>query len=129
MLIRVDISSLPGLDLLGLFEEANIAILVDAVQSGTKPGTVHISGIEDVVSFGAGLGSVHGFGVAETLALGYQVYPDSIPKTVIIIGIEALQMDVGKPISKEVQASIPDAIAKLEETVQKHIIWPKKKPD
>ena len=113
---------LPGLELLGLFENANIAILVDAVQSGTEPGTVHISGIEDVVSFGAGSGSVHGFGVAETLALGHQVDPDSIPKTVIIIGIEALQMDVGKPISKEVQASIPDAIAKLEETVQKHII-------
>ncbi len=121
-LFRVEISPLPGLELLGLFDAANIAVLVDAVQSGAEPGTVHVSSVDQLVSFGTGSGSVHGFGVAETLALGYQVDPDSIPKTVIIIGVEASQMDVGQPISKKVRASIPDAVAKLEEIIQEHTI-------
>jgi hydrogenase maturation protease len=116
----VEISQLPGLELLGLFGDAEIAILVDAVQGGGAAGTVHVTGLDNVVSFGAGSGSVHGFGVAETLALGRQVDPESIPKTVIIIGIEALQMDIGKPISKEVQASIPQAISSIQEIVLQH---------
>lgn len=118
--VRVEISQLPGLELLGLFGDAEIAILVDAVQGGDKAGTVHITGLDQVVSFGAGSGSVHGFGVAETLALGQQVDPDAIPEKVIIIGIEAGNMDLGEPISEAVRASIPNAVRKIEEIIQKH---------
>ena len=116
-LVQIELSQLPGLELLGLFGDADIAILVDAVQSGGEAGTVHVTGIDQVISFGAGSGSVHGFGVAETLALGQQVDPDAIPDEVIIIGVEALQMDIGHPISREVQTSIPQAISSIQEIV------------
>lgn len=112
--IRVEISQLPGLELLGLLEGAQTAILVDAVQSGAAPGTVHVASLDQVQSFGAGSGSVHGFGVAETLALGRQVDPDSIPENVIIIGIESRGMGLGEPISPAVRASIPEAVAEIE---------------
>ena len=118
--VRVEISPLPGLELLDLFEGADTVILVDAVQSGDKPGTVHIVGMDQLISFEAGSGSVHGFGVAETLALGRQADPESIPETVIVIGVEALQMDLGAPISPEIQASIPVAISELERLIRKY---------
>jgi hydrogenase maturation protease len=119
--VRVEISPLPGLELLGLLESAKTAILVDAVQSGAEPGRVHIVGMDQVDSFGAGSGSAHGFGVAETLALGRQADPDSIPETVVIIGIEILQMELGQPISPEVQKSIPEAVSKIEEIAGAHV--------
>jgi hydrogenase maturation protease len=115
--VRVEISQLPGLELLGLLEEADAAILVDAIQSGGKVGRVHVAGLDDLISFGAGSGSVHGFGVAETLALGRKVDPDAIPAQVIIIGIETAQMGLGEPISPEVLASLPLAVEKIQEEV------------
>ncbi|MBT3339128.1 MAG: hydrogenase maturation protease [Anaerolineae bacterium] len=118
--VRVEISQLPGLELLGLFGDADIAILVDAVQSGAEPGTVHITGLDQVISFEAGSGSVHGFGVAETLALGKQVDPDAIPDEVIIIGIESEQIGLGEDISAGVRASIPEAVRKIEAIIQKN---------
>ena len=88
--VRVEISPLPGLGLLDLLSGADVAILVDAVQSGAKPGTVHVVGMDQVGSFGAGSGSAHGFGVAETLALGRQADPESIPEAVIRSVLEAI---------------------------------------
>ncbi len=118
--LQIKISPLPGLELLGLFEDADTAILVDAVQSGGQAGEIHIVGSEQLVSFGAGSGSVHGFGVAETLALGRLANPEAIPENLIIIGIEAKDLDVGEPISAEVRESIPNAVVKLDEIVSQY---------
>lgn len=119
--LQVKISPLPGLELLGLFEDADTAILVDAVQSGAEAGRIHVASAEQLIAFGAGSGSVHGFGVAETLALGRLANPEAIPENLIIIGIEAANMDVGSSISAEVRESIPNAVAKLDEIVSQYI--------
>ncbi|MBT7075147.1 MAG: hydrogenase maturation protease [Anaerolineae bacterium] len=119
--LQIKISPLPGLELLGLFEDADTAILVDAVQSGTEAGTIHVASAEQLVSFGAGSGSVHGFGVAETLALGRLANPEAIPENLIIIGIEAKNLDVGESLSAEVRERIPKAVAKLDEIVSRYI--------
>jgi hydrogenase maturation protease len=115
---RVELSPLPGLGLLDLLEGAQTAILVDAVKSDAKPGTVHTVGLEDVEAFAAGSGSAHGFGVAETLALAKQVSPDSLPEQIILLGIEIQHMDLGQPMSSAVRASIPRAVLTLEQTIQ-----------
>ena len=118
--LRAEICPLPGLELLDLFEDAHTAILVDAVQSGAKPGTVHITDMNQLVSFGVGSGSVHGFGVAETLALGKQIDPSPIPERLIVIGIEILHLDLGEPISQEVRESIPIAISEIENIIHRY---------
>jgi len=116
--VHVELSPLPGLGLLDLLEAAQIAILVDAVQSGEKPGRIHLAGMEDLDAFAPGSASAHGFGVAETLALGQQVSPDSLPKQVILLGVEIQHVDLGQPMSSAVHASIPQAVLRLQETVQ-----------
>lgn len=117
--VRIEISQLPGLELLGLFENADVAILVDAVQSGDEVGTVHIVGLDKLISFGASSKSVHGFGVAETLALGQKVDPKTIPDQVIIIGIEAKQMNIGQGISPEILGKLPEIVTVINKTLQK----------
>ena len=67
--VKVEISPLPGLHLLELLEGNEQAIIVDAVQSGATPGTIHDVRVNDLVSFAFGASSVHGWGVAESLAL------------------------------------------------------------
>ena len=120
-LTRVEISPTPGLELLDLLEGADTAIIVDAAQSGAKPGTVHIVGMDQLDSFAAGSGSAHGFGVAETIAIGRQANPASIPETVIIIALETHRMELGQLINLEIRASIPSAVSKLETIVRQHI--------
>jgi hydrogenase maturation protease len=66
------------------------AILVDAVQSGAPPGTIHKLIEEDLLDFGAGTGSAHGWGAAETLSLGRQLAPEDLPEKIFIIGVEEL---------------------------------------
>ena len=116
--VHVELSPLPGLGLLDLLEGAQTAILVDAVHSTEKPGTVHTVTMENLASFSPGTSTAHGFGVAETLALGKKVSPESLPEHVILLGIEIQQIELGQPLSSVVRASIPQAIQILEETVR-----------
>jgi hydrogenase maturation protease len=87
--VQVELAELPGIDLLRLLEGAQAAILVDAVRSSSKPGTVHILPENEIAAFSAGSGSAHGWGVAEALTLGRQLMPDCMPQMLVLIGIEA----------------------------------------
>jgi hydrogenase maturation protease len=108
--IEAEIVESPGLSLLGLIAGLDAAILVDAVQSGAPPGTLHKLTEEDLLNFGEGTGSAHGWGAAETLSLGRQLSPDDLPERIFIIGVEAVQFNLGEGLSPAVEASIPRAI-------------------
>src|SRR5512142_676272 len=68
--VRVEMNELPGLALLGLIEDAEAAVLVDAVQSSALPGTIHLLKQEELSAFASHAKTAHGWGVAETLDLG-----------------------------------------------------------
>jgi hydrogenase maturation protease len=116
--IRVELAESPGIGLLNLMETADAVILVDAVFSGVQPGTlVHLSHT-DLAAYLQGTGSAHGWGVAETLALGEKISPETLPETILIIGIEAGQVSLGEPLSPAVSASLEGAAALIQDTVQ-----------
>ena len=77
--VRVEASELPGLGLLDMLEDADTAILVDAVQSTASPGTVHRLTENDLATFTADAKSAHGWGVAETLGMGRLLGKANIP--------------------------------------------------
>ena len=116
--LRVELAESPGIGLLGLLEGADTAILVDAVQSGAKPGTLHKLSEGELGAFLDGADSAHGWGVAETLALGRQIDPDAMPKMIVIIGIEARQVRVGGGLSPGVATALPDAARLISETLE-----------
>lgn len=115
--IQVEVSELPGIALLDLLKGFRVAILVDAVRSGSTPGIIHQLSEDQLVSYAAGSGSAHGWSVAETLALGQQLFPSQMPLILLLIGIEAGQLGLGEKLSPEVEACLP-AVADL---VEQHV--------
>lgn len=108
--VKAETVESPGLSLLGLIAGLDAAILVDAVQSGAPPGTLHKLTQEDLLDFGEGTGSAHGWGAAETLSLGRQLSQEDLPERIFIIGVEAVQFELGEGLSPAVEASIPEAV-------------------
>ncbi len=120
--VSVQYSELPGLGLLDLLEEFEAAVLVDAVSSAAAAGQVYRLDPEQLESFGVGGKSAHGWGIAETLRMDRQMNP-SRPTRIRLIGIEASQVELGQPISAEVEAAFPAACQAIEEEVQALLSW------
>jgi len=115
--LQVELVELPGIGLLSLLEGAGIAILVDAVRSESKAGTIHLLSEDQLESFTAGTGSAHGWGVAETIALGKKFMPSILPGQLLIIGIEAGNLTLGDSLSPEVEMALPEAARLIEQLV------------
>ena len=104
--VRVEASELPGLALLDLLEDVDAAILIDAIQSTSSPGTIHQLNEDELSTFGADSKNAHGWGVAETLHMGRLLDKiNGIP--IHLIGIEIKQTIMGQEISREIQDEIP----------------------
>ncbi len=119
--IEMELAELPGIGLLGQLDGAQVAILVDAVHSGAKAGTVHILSENQLATFTAGSGSAHGWGVAETLALGRKLMSSALPGKLILIGIEAGQLNLGEKLSPEVELGLPEVARLIEQTIRNEL--------
>jgi hydrogenase maturation protease len=108
--VRVEIVENPGVSLLNLLEGSDAAILVDAVQSGSLPGTLHCLTEKELGAFLDGTDSAHGWGIAETLALGRTIDPENMPGQIMIIGIEIGQIKMGERLSPKVAAVLPETV-------------------
>jgi hydrogenase maturation protease len=75
----------PGSLLLNLMQGARAVIIIDAVQSGSEPGTLHRLKLRDLDNAPCVLSS-HGFGVVSALSLGSAL--GDLPDQIIIYGIE-----------------------------------------
>lgn len=116
--VRVEYAESPGLTLLSLLEGAEVALLVDAIQSGAVPGTVHFLKEAQWPAFLQGAASAHGWGVAETLALGRQSGLVDLPERIFLLGVEVEQVEVGAGLSPAVQRVLPEVAHRIEEWVQ-----------
>jgi len=115
--VQVELTELPGIGLLSLLEGARVAILVDAVDSGAKAGTVYVLTENQLEAFNNGSGSAHGWGVAETLLLGRKLMSSALADKLILIGIEAGQLSLGETLSPEVEAALPVVARLIEQNV------------
>ncbi len=115
--LSVQAAELPGLALIDLLEGAERALLVDAVQSGAAPGTIHLVSLDEVASFESGSGSAHGWGVAETISLARELSYE-LPEKISVLGIEAQSFEMGAPLSEAVAASLTTAAQMLEEHIR-----------
>lgn len=90
-------------------------VVVDGVVSGSEPGTLHRirlgagPGLDPRTAIPAGASGTHDFGVAETLALAAAL--GRLPQRVTVIGVELGQTGYGEPLSHEVCAAVPAAVA------------------
>jgi hydrogenase maturation protease len=116
--VQVELSELPGLSLLDRLVGMDAAILVDAVHSSAKPGTLYRLGPDDLASFTPDAGSAHGWGVAETLQLGRKLYPSLVGCRITLIGIVGGKFEMGAGLSPQVQEALMEAATKIEKEVQ-----------
>lgn len=106
------------LDLLGIWDGADLVVVVDAVRSGAPPGTVR------VVELGGGPGaemsrttatSTHGIGLAGVYRLARAV--GHAPGRVVVVGIEGEDFDRGTGLSPAVDAALPAAVRRVVELI------------
>ena len=78
------------------------AVLVDAVRSSASAGTVIRLGPHELAGFTPESASSHGWGVAETLHLGYSLYPWLAECKITLFGIVGRDFELGAGLSPEV---------------------------
>jgi hydrogenase maturation protease len=98
-----------GLDLLDVLAGRRKVIVVDAIASGSKPGTVLRFGPEELPVW---LGpSQHDLGLLETLAIAKQL--GSAPQEVVVFGITPKEVDFGMDLSPEIAKLVPEIIGQI----------------
>jgi len=115
--LQVELTELPVIGLLNLLEGTRTVILVDAVHSNAKAGTIHLLSEDQLESFSNGSGSAHGWGVAETLSLGRKLMPSTMPEVLLLIGIEAGDLSLGESLSPDVEKALPEVVHLIEQLV------------
>lgn len=80
-------------------------VVVDAVVTGARPGTVHR--LASAVLAGDGVVSTHGIGIADTIRLSMAL--GTCPHELAVLGVEAESFEHGRPLTAAVALSVDDA--------------------
>jgi hydrogenase maturation protease len=98
-----------GVELLELMKGAQMALLIDSVRSGRTPGTIHrLDASIDPVASEPFSSSTHAIGVAEAVELARVL--GVLPATVIIYGVEAGNVEAGRPLSPPVAKALDEVV-------------------
>ncbi len=101
------------LDLLGRWDGADVAIVVDALGPGTSPGAVSVVelGPADMAGSTGAPASSHGIGLADVLRLATIL--GQAPARVLVVGIEGSDFGRGVGLSAAVATAVPDAARRV----------------
>jgi hydrogenase maturation protease len=114
--VRVELSPLPGLDLLNVWDGARVVIIVDAIASDARPGSLTELDCDDLASFGSDAQSAHGFGLAESIKLAEELCVNQMPQ-IKILAITGTDFRLGTGLSPTVKNVLPRSVEHLEEMV------------
>ncbi len=97
-----------GFELLSLIDNKDHLILVDALRNDMAPGTVvKIEGEDVPKSFLTSI-TPHQLGISDVLAAA--ALTDTLPKKMVLFGVEPKQLDVGIGLSPEVETGMEKII-------------------
>jgi len=91
-----------GLELLPYFEGRSHILIIDAVKTGSKPGS--IVKIEDPPAYFSSKTSPHQIGLADVM--GIAVITDTMPQHITLFGIEPKQLSTGLDLSTEITRNL-----------------------
>ncbi|MFN8471185.1 MAG: HyaD/HybD family hydrogenase maturation endopeptidase [Anaerolineae bacterium] len=104
-----------GLALLGDVEAADSLLLLDALEIGAAPGSLHIVAGDDIPRVFSTKLSPHQVDVRELLALA--TLRGTLPRRMILVGIQVAEVDLGLELSpavaSQVDAMVDAAVAVL----------------
>lgn len=98
------------------WKDATRVILIDAVQSGAAPGTIHrVAAHEEELPAALSQGSTHAFGVTEAVALSKAF--GRLPQHFIVFGIEARNFALGASLSPEATTALEEVLRLVQQEV------------
>ena len=98
---------------IGLFEEADVVIAIDAVKAGGKPGDIYVFDSSDAQVSHQNV-SLHDLGIMGILRL----LPEEKHPRVIVLGVEPACIDYGMELSGEIQEVLPRVVSLAHDMVQ-----------
>ncbi len=115
---RLEYCGVGGIDMLALLDGETDLIVVDAVQLGAAPGTIHVIPWDSLPRAGTAV-SAHGLGLRETIEIGNTLFPQTMPERITLIGIEGRCFNRTRDhMNKDVFDSIDLAVEKIKELLQ-----------
>jgi hydrogenase maturation protease len=100
-----------GLDLLEVISENERVILVDAINSGARPGTCVVMNGPELADLSCTASLSHASSIAEAMAVAARLHAEEAIASIRIVGIEGRWFDrYGAELSPEVRAALPMAV-------------------
>lgn len=110
--VKVVEESGEGTRLMDVWKDARSAIIIDAVASGSSPGTIHrIDASAAAPPARLFHRSTHAFGLAEAIALSRTL--NRLPQSVVIYGIESELFEAGSEMSAEVRRAADQCVERI----------------
>ena len=94
--------------LMQAWEPADLAVVVDAVVSGGKPGTIYRFNGRDRLPAAFFSTSTHAFGLSEAIELGHALH--RLPGELQIVGVEAGSLAHGRGLTPPVRSALPRVV-------------------
>ena len=106
-----------GTALMDLWKGAEHVVVIDAVQSGAAPGTIHRFDADlNPLPASVFRDSTHSFGLMEAVELSRAL--KQLPSDVVIYGIEGQNFEAGTGLSPAVQAAVKDLAESLQQQMK-----------
>ncbi len=87
-----------------------LAIIVDAIKTGAEPGSIYVLSLGDIL-ISRNYTNTHNLTLATTLKLGYEIFPERMPKDIKIVAIEVEDAEsFGEECTPKVREAIPKAV-------------------
>ena len=101
-----------GADLIEIWKQAQMVILIDAVSSGAPPGTIYrFDALTQPMLACYSFHSTHAFGVVEAIELARALHV--LPACLIIYAIEGKNFTTGMGLSPEVEKAVQQVVERI----------------
>lgn len=106
-----------GAELIEMWRTARTVILIDAVSSGAKPGTIYrFDALKQRIPVQLSFPSTHAFSIAWAIELARVL--DQTPSTLIVYAIEGQNFSTGIGLSSEVENAMLKVVEQVMQEVQ-----------
>jgi len=114
----VDLST-ASIEMLEFIRGGDRVVIVDATKTGAEPGTIHRIAPEQLRK--SSFTFSHGLNLFGVLILGQQLYPEEMPKEIVILAVEAEDVDsFGTELTEKVQAAVPKILKIIVDEFEKN---------
>ncbi len=112
--VRLSLLGVGGMAVVDELTGEDRLIVVDAVQFGSTPGTVHVLDWDQIPCSGMRPVSGHGIGIREALQVCRKLFPEKAASEAWLVGIEGECFNrVGAGLSPKVRDALPQAVERI----------------